>query len=78
MSTFFVITTSDILGLVILFVFVMALLYANAITMRKQARCKHDKGVRETRACDAICNTCGKNLGFIGNYRAAQQKSSKT
>jgi len=38
-------------------------------TAIKQARCKHDGGYNETRACDAICRKCGKNLGFIGNYR---------
>ena len=32
----------------------------------KQKICKHDGGVNETRACDAICKLCGKNLGFIG------------
>jgi hypothetical protein len=34
----------------------------------KQTRCKHNR-VHETRACDAICMSCGKNLGFIGTWR---------
>jgi hypothetical protein len=35
----------------------------------KQASCKHDGGVNETNACDAICKQCSKNLGFIGDWR---------
>lgn len=35
----------------------------------KQARCKHAVGVNETSACEGICKQCGKNLGWIGNYR---------
>lgn len=37
----------------------------------QQYRCKH-LHYRETGACDAICNDCGKNLGFIGRIRDAQ------
>jgi len=37
---------------------------------RRQSRCRHDTGVNETQACDAICRKCGKNLGFIGAWRA--------
>lgn len=39
----------------------------------KQARCKHEK-YHETMACDAICTSCGKNLGFIGTIRDKQNK----
>ena len=35
----------------------------------KQWRCKHDGDFRETMQCDAICNKCNKNLGFIGAWR---------
>lgn len=34
----------------------------------RQTRCKHIH-YRETGSCDAICNDCGKNLGFIGRIR---------
>lgn len=27
----------------------------------------------ETRACDAVCRQCGKNLGFIGAIRAQRK-----
>jgi hypothetical protein len=40
----------------------------NAQYLWKQRRCKHSN-VWETQACDAICCTCGKNLGFIQNWR---------
>lgn len=35
----------------------------------RQTSCKHDEGVTETSACDTICRSCGKNLGFIGTRR---------
>jgi len=35
---------------------------------REQKKCPHVK-YYETRACDAICSECGKNLGFIGEVR---------
>jgi len=31
-------------------------------------RCQH-LHVRETMACEAICLECGRNLGFIQNWR---------
>lgn len=36
------------------------------------AKCKHLR-VRETMACDAICRSCGKNLGFIQTWRNANR-----
>jgi hypothetical protein len=41
-------------------------------TAMREWRCKHDGGVSETMACDAICVKCGKNLGFIGAWRKRQ------
>lgn len=38
----------------------------------KQAVCRHEQGVNETNACDAICRNCGKNLGFIDKWRIAK------
>ena len=38
----------------------------------KQRKCPHSR-VRETGACDAICQSCGKNLGFIGAWRDKQK-----
>lgn len=65
----FVYTPSDIIAVIFfgfLFIFWLILWVPYAV---KQWRCKHDEGVNETRACDAICRKCGKNLGFIGNWR---------
>lgn len=52
---------------VALFVLLIAALIAIRTWIR-QARCPHTQ-VNETRACDAICARCGKNLGFIGVWR---------
>lgn len=41
----------------------------------RQALCKHEGPVRETMACDAICQRCGKNLGFIGAWRDCKRRS---
>lgn len=40
----------------------------------KEARCKHDGGVSENRSCDAFCDKCGKNLGFIGALSANKER----
>lgn len=50
----------------------VVLLLVSLPTMIRQARCKHDHAVRETSACDAICDKCGKNLGFIGTWRKSR------
>jgi hypothetical protein len=55
------------LMLMLMFVVPIALAYLPQIL--RQSRCKHDAGVSETSACDAICRKCGKNLGFIGTWR---------
>lgn len=64
-----IITIADIISLFFLTLFIM---FAGALLLRRaieQSRCKHDGGVNETQACDAICRKCGKNLGFIGTWR---------
>jgi hypothetical protein len=62
----FIFTAADIVAA---FVFVLMLAVWLIMFSRqsiKQMRCKHDGGVTETGSCMAICNKCGKNLGFIG------------
>lgn len=54
-----------------LLVVVVALL-VSLPSIRRQAKCKHDGSVIETSSCDAICNQCGKNLGFIGTWRKSR------
>ena len=63
------------LMLTLMFVVLVALAYLPH--MLRQARCKHDDGVNETSACDAICRSCGKNLGFIGTWRE-KEKTCRT
>lgn len=41
----------------------------------RERMCKHNDGVSETMACDAICRQCGKNLGFIGKWREQQRNA---
>jgi hypothetical protein len=42
----------------------------------QQSRCPHDEGIHETQACDAICNKCGANLGFIGTWREQNKNAN--
>ena len=69
MNPVFVITFGDVFGLIALAVFLLIVGFVYAKQAWKQSRCKHDGGVNETMACDAICRQCGKNLGFIGKWR---------
>jgi hypothetical protein len=41
--------------------------------MRRQAKCKHERGIKENQACHAMCVQCGKDLGFIGRWRKEQE-----
>ncbi len=59
-----VVAERKLMGVAALTIFVVAV--CGVLRWRRQSSCKHDKGVMETRACDAICLRCGKNLGFIG------------
>lgn len=59
-------------ALVVLFV-ILVVLIRLACTWIKQSRCKH-YSYRENRSCQAICNKCGKDLGFIGTVRKARQQ----
>lgn len=58
-------------------IFMIIFVTASALKLRKniiQKRCKHTD-FRETPACDAICNNCGKNLGFIGSVRKKRKSN---
>jgi hypothetical protein len=69
MNTMFVWTISDAFAVVIAAIFIAIASCFYAVQWWKQSRCKHDNCVSETQACDAICNDCGKNLGFIQVWR---------
>lgn len=65
MRQVFVWTVSDVLYVTVGGLLLLAWILVLLVTWWNQLRCKHDGGVNETRACDAICRQCGKNLGFI-------------
>ena len=69
MSPIFVFTLGDVLGIVVVVLVAGAWLSMCAVNWWRHGLCKHDGGVSETNACEAICRKCGKNLGFIGNWR---------
>jgi hypothetical protein len=69
MGQIFVWTLSDVLYVIVGILLLGALALVSVAEWWRQSRCKHDGGVNETQACDAICRKCGKNLGFIGNWR---------
>lgn len=65
----FIWTIWDALTIYLLIVVVVLGLLFSAWRWATQTICAHDGGIGETQACDAICQKCGKNLGFIGRYR---------
>lgn len=72
----FVWTISDLAGLAALAIWILLVVALTAwLTFkewRRQRKCQHPR-VTETRSCDAICISCGKNLGFIGAWRERQK-----
>ena len=78
MTPVFVITLSDVFGLTALAVFLLVVGCFYIKDVWKKLRCKHDGEVTETRACNAICKKCGKNLGFIGKWRESKLKEKNT
>jgi hypothetical protein len=65
----FIFTLSDAISLLLFAILIIAAVVVQLRETIRQSRCKHDEGVNETSACDAICRKCGKNLGFIGAWR---------
>ena len=55
-------------SLLIFGIFVIFLCLKRVPKIIKQRRCSHDS-VFENMACNAICRSCRKNLGFIQNWR---------
>jgi hypothetical protein len=68
MNTVFVLTFSDVVGVVLFASLIASWLVALALHAFKTLLCDH-KSYREDRSCSAICSKCGKNLGFIGTVR---------
>lgn len=69
-----VITLSELVGVVLFLLMINVGLYSAIRTAIRQSKCKHSQGVTESQACDAYCNACGKNLGFIGTWRDKQKE----
>lgn len=67
----FVWTISDAIGVTVAILALLSWAIFAAWNAWVQYRCKHPT-FRETRACDAICNQCGKNLGFVGAVRESR------
>ena len=65
---------SELVGLIAFGLLVLVYTIHSVVVAFKQRMCYHDKGVNETRACEAICRNCGKNLGFIGTWREKQKQ----
>ena len=56
----------NVLGVMVFLIIAILYTCLPVPELYRQWRCKHTS-YRENRACDAICKTCGKNLGFIGS-----------
>ena len=67
----FVWTIGDVIAVVIVGCAVVVALTISTVTALRQRFCLHEK-FSEARDCSAICNLCGKNLGFIGTVRKQQ------
>lgn len=72
----FIITLSDIIFLVILGLFLIWWCGMMISSCIKQHRCKHEK-FRENMSFQAICTSCGKDLGFIGTWREKVRAKSE-
>lgn len=64
----FIFTTETVITFVLVVLFILIKLYCSISDWWKYKDCKHEK-ISETSACDAVCNNCNKNLGFIGSWR---------
>ena len=73
-QSIFVWTIGDVIGLLIVGLFLVVVGINHILTWIRKFRCPHNGKVRETMSCDAVCCKCGKNLGFIGTWRKNSQK----
>ncbi len=77
MTNAFVWTLQDVVSIAMLALILVVVALIFLTTFVREMLCKHDAGVNETQACDAICRNCGKNLGFIGAWRKTQENKGK-
>ena len=76
MTPIFVVTLQDIIGLTLFGIILLVVIIYFSRLYLKQVFCKHSR-VYETMACNAICSSCGKNLGFIGNWQDKQKSRNE-
>lgn len=62
-----------VIPIVVILIVMLVVIGSEVRQAIKRARCTHIY-YHETQACDAVCNHCGKNLGFIGNVREHREK----
>ena len=62
-----------IFGIAIILLIIVVAIISQIPRWLRQAKCRHEH-FHETRACDAVCSSCGKNLGFIGTLRDARRQ----
>ncbi len=60
------------LGVMLVSGLIFIAMASNMFTKVKQRVCKHST-FYEDRSCHAICNTCKKDLGFIGNLHRVKK-----
>lgn len=70
----FIINLQTIFAAVMVIVALAVIIWNQIKIDKERDRCKHDGRVIETSACHAICTKCGKDLGFIGDYRKTISK----
>lgn len=70
----FVLTLSDVIAICLFGIVLVAAVVSASARFMRQIRCKHER-VYETQACDAICVSCGRNLGFIQKWRDRQKET---
>ena len=66
MNFTFMVTPDHIIAAIVIIGVVLFVTWSALSRLWRESRCKHDGKIRETQACQAICNDCGKDLGFIG------------
>lgn len=64
----FIFSIETIIGAILLTLIIIFKVYFAIKDSWKQSHCQHES-ISESMACDAICNNCSKNLGFIGEWR---------
>lgn len=71
----FIYTAETVIVAILVAVFIIIKICYSVADCFKYRKCQHES-VRETMACDAVCNKCSKNLGFIGTWRDKKDREA--